>query len=174
MRALDPERINEIKRGLPNLLAVLAGSHAARALETIDDPQASVRHTFGAKLAVEANRVSQPGAEAPGHTMLAFINQLNVRPATGPPPRSSMPNPFGIRTPDEPDRPGPDVGPVRSDAGAADGAAGLWPLLSSGPGSLRLQPGGDEYGDAAESLAAVAEGDPLDGEDGGPADLVRG
>ena len=86
VRALDPDRINEIKRGLPNLLAVLAGSHAARALESIDDPQASVRHTFGAKLAVEANRVSQPGAEAPGHTMLAFINQLNVRPADSLPP----------------------------------------------------------------------------------------
>ncbi len=25
------------------------------------------------------NRVAQPGAEAPGHTMLAFINQLNVQ-----------------------------------------------------------------------------------------------
>jgi hypothetical protein len=79
VRAIDPERINEIKRGLPDVLSVLAASHATKALEKIDDPNASVRHTFGAKLAVEANRVAQPVAEAPGHTMLTFINQLNVQ-----------------------------------------------------------------------------------------------
>lgn len=83
LRDLDPATLAELQRGLPKMLQLVAAAHTQKALEKIDDPNASVRHTFGAKLAVEAGRVAQPGAEAPGHTVLNFINQLNV--ATRPP-----------------------------------------------------------------------------------------
>lgn len=86
VQGLDPVRVAEIRRGLPALLVILAGAHAAKALENADsDPAMSVKSTFGAKLAVEAGRVAEPGAEAPGHTMLAFINQLNVHHNAQPP-----------------------------------------------------------------------------------------
>jgi hypothetical protein len=79
VQGLDPVRVAEIRRGLPALLTILASAHATKALENVDsDPAMSVKSTFGAKLAVEAGKVAEPGAEAPGHTMLAFINQLNV------------------------------------------------------------------------------------------------
>src|SRR5262245_15482370 len=72
VKDLDPGMIDTLKRSLPRTLTILAAGHAARAIESLDDPQASVRHTFGAKLAVEAARVAQPSAETPGATVLTF------------------------------------------------------------------------------------------------------
>jgi hypothetical protein len=79
VRGLDLAVVSEIRRGLPALLTVLAGAHAAKALELVDEnPKQAVNSTFGAKLAVEAGRGAEPGAAAPGAQMLTFIQQLNV------------------------------------------------------------------------------------------------
>jgi hypothetical protein len=74
---IDPDEVRRIQTGLPALLAVLGGAHAAEALERVhSDPATAVKSTFGAKLAAEAARLTAPVANNPGGTVLAFIEAL--------------------------------------------------------------------------------------------------
>ena len=75
---IDPEAVVRIQRGLPQLFALLAAGHANEALARVSsDPAMAVKSTFGAKLAVEAGRLTGPSADSPGQTLMALITALN-------------------------------------------------------------------------------------------------
>lgn len=77
LQGIDPEAVARIERGLPGLYAVLAAKFGAAASDALDrdDLANATKAMFGSKLGVEAGRLSQPKAEAPGSMMLLFVQQ---------------------------------------------------------------------------------------------------
>lgn len=81
VQGLNVEHVAALKRALPSLLTILATAHTLEALKrAAEDPATAVKSTFGAKLAVEAGRGSEPQAATPGENILTFIRTLPARP----------------------------------------------------------------------------------------------
>lgn len=88
MGEIDMTQVAAIKSGLPSLMSILAAAHATEALERAhSDPATAVKSTFGAKLALESNRLSSPMADSPGKVMMNFISQLDVNLTPQPQPQ---------------------------------------------------------------------------------------
>ena len=74
---IDPAHVATLRHALPNILTMLGAAHGMEALARVhSDPAMSVKSTFGAKLAVEAAKLSQPQAEAPGKVVLTIIQSF--------------------------------------------------------------------------------------------------
>lgn len=75
----DPEQMRVIRQRLPDRMALLAASHTEEALSALEDGRLgdATKATFGAKLAIEANRHAQPMANGAGGSLLNFIEALN-------------------------------------------------------------------------------------------------
>jgi len=79
VRGIDPGQVAVLQKGLPGLLTVLSTGMASAAVTALEDGdmQGAMKATFGAKLAVEANRFAGAGAGEAGGTVQAFIEALH-------------------------------------------------------------------------------------------------
>ena len=76
----DPDQVAMLKKRLPQRLTILGAALTEDALQHLEhgNTGAAIKATFGAKLAVEANRWAQPAADNPGEQLLQFIAALQV------------------------------------------------------------------------------------------------
>lgn len=76
---IDPIHVATLKRALPSILTMLGAAHGIEALARVhDDPAMAVKSTFGAKLAVEAARLSLSQTDAPGIQILTLIQSYGT------------------------------------------------------------------------------------------------
>src|SRR3990167_1342363 len=84
----DPDQVAMLKKRLPQRLTILGAALTEDALQHLEhgNTGAAIKATFGAKLAVEANRWAQPAADNPGEQLLQFIAALQVNVTVNPAP----------------------------------------------------------------------------------------
>jgi hypothetical protein len=79
LKQRDPALMATIRKHLPDEMTTLAAMHAVTAQAYVEagDTKKAVAATFGAKLALEANRHASPQSEAAGASVLNLIAALS-------------------------------------------------------------------------------------------------